>query len=83
MSDLSEALGLIVSGHTLSSVQSANAVTEIMNGDQPTELVAAFLTAMAVRSPSVEEIVGAAMAMRASMTRIVAPSNAIDLCGTG
>jgi anthranilate phosphoribosyltransferase len=83
MSDLSEALGLVVSGHTLSAVQSANAVTEIMNGDQPTELVAAFLTAMAIRTPSVEEIVGAAMAMRSSMTRIVAPSNAIDLCGTG
>jgi anthranilate phosphoribosyltransferase len=83
MSDLSDALRQIVAGQTLSAVQSANAVTEIMNGDQPPELVAAFLTAMEVRKPSVEEIVGAAMAMRATMTRIVAPYNAIDLCGTG
>ncbi len=83
MSDLAEALNLLVAGHTLSAAQSANAVTEIMNGHQPPELVAAFLTALAIRAPSVEEIVGAAMAMRATMTRIVAPSNAIDLCGTG
>ena len=83
MSDLAEALRLLVAGDTLSAVQSANAVTEIMKGEQPPGLIGAFLTAMAIRPPSVEEIVGAAMAMRATMTRIEAPPNAIDLCGTG
>jgi anthranilate phosphoribosyltransferase len=83
MSDLTAALRILVAGHTLSAVQSANAVTEIMKGGQPPELIAAFLTALAIRPPSVEEIVGAAMAMRSTMTRIKAPPNAIDLCGTG
>ena len=83
MSDLVEALRLLVSGNTLSAVQSANAISEIMKGDQPPGLTAAFLTALAMRPPSVEEIVGAAMAMRATMTRIESPPNAMDLCGTG
>lgn len=83
MSDLAVALRLLVGGKTLSAVQSANAVGEIMSGGQPPGLIGAFLTAMAIRTPSVEEIVGAAMAMRATMTRIEAPPNAIDLCGTG
>jgi anthranilate phosphoribosyltransferase len=45
--------------------------------------IAALLTALAVRKPTVEEIVGAASAMRGAMEIVEAPSNAIDLCGTG
>jgi anthranilate phosphoribosyltransferase len=45
--------------------------------------LAAFLTAQAVRGPTVEEITGAARAMRAAMKTIAAPEGAMDLCGTG
>lgn len=83
MTDLADALQILVAGRTLSAAQSANAVTEIMKGGQPPERIAAFLTALALRAPSVEEVVGAARAMRASMISIEAPSDAIDLCGTG
>jgi anthranilate phosphoribosyltransferase len=43
----------------------------------------AFLTALAVRGPSVAEITGAARAMRQAMTIVEAPAGAIDVCGTG
>ena len=36
-----------------------------------------------MRGESVEEIVGAAEAMRARMTRVAAPENAVDVVGTG
>jgi len=43
----------------------------------------AFLTAQAMRGPTVPEIVGAVKAMRAGMRPVSAPPGAIDLCGTG
>ena len=36
-----------------------------------------------MRGPTVDEIVGAARAMRGAMTAVRAPQGAIDLCGTG
>jgi anthranilate phosphoribosyltransferase len=44
---------------------------------------ASFLTALAMREATVDEIVGAARAMRASMHKVQAPPGAIDQCGTG
>jgi anthranilate phosphoribosyltransferase len=38
---------------------------------------------MAVRSPSIAEITGAARAMREAMTVVQAPVGTIDVCGTG
>ena len=45
--------------------------------------MASFLTALAVRGPSIAEITGAARAMRQAMTPVEAPAGAIDVCGTG
>src|SRR5260221_12739785 len=45
--------------------------------------MAPFLTALALRGPSVAEITGAARAMRDAMTPVTAPAGAIDVCGTG
>jgi anthranilate phosphoribosyltransferase len=42
-----------------------------------------FLMALRVRGETVNEITGAVRAMRAKMTRIDAPPDAIDTCGTG
>lgn len=41
------------------------------------------LVSLADRGETAQEIAGAAKAMRARMTRIAAPANAIDVCGTG
>jgi anthranilate phosphoribosyltransferase len=70
-------------GATLDAVQSAQAFGVIMSGAIAHDDIAAFLSALAARKPTVEEIVGGARAMRASMRKIAAPANAIDLCGTG
>src|SRR4029079_2275124 len=55
----------------------------VMPGTVSEMRMAAFLTALAVRGPSVAEITGAARAMREAMTSVDAPAGAIDVCGTG
>jgi anthranilate phosphoribosyltransferase len=67
----------------LSAVESADAFGAMMAGSVSEMRMAAFLTALAVRGPSVAEIAGAARAMRAAMTTVDAPAGAIDVCGTG
>lgn len=73
----------LVGGEALDAEDSAQAFGAIMVGSVSEPEMAAFLTALAIRGPSEDEIVGAARAMRAAMTSIVAPPDAIDLCGTG
>ncbi|HTO39920.1 MAG TPA: anthranilate phosphoribosyltransferase [Rhizomicrobium sp.] len=71
------------SGQSLDAAQATAAFDAIMSGEISEPRMAAFLTALAVRKPTVDEIVGAASAMRARMRTIKAPAGAIDLCGTG
>lgn len=81
--DFADLLKRLVAGRTLDASEAAWAFGVIMAGEVSPVRLAAFLTAMAARTPTVEEIVGAARAMRAAMTAVRAPRNAIDLCGTG
>jgi anthranilate phosphoribosyltransferase len=85
MSDVefSRLLKRVVGGETLDADDSAQAFSAIMSGNVDQAAIAALLTALAVRKPTVGEIVGAARAMREAMEIVEAPSNAIDLCGTG
>ncbi len=55
----------------------------ILDGAYGDEAIATFLTVMAERDETSEEIAGAARAMRERMIRIAAPEGAIDVCGTG
>ncbi len=55
----------------------------MMSGNATPSQMGGFLMALRVRGETVEEITGAVRAMRAKMTRIEAPSGAIDTCGTG
>ena len=70
-------------GATLDAARSAQAFGAIMSGAVAPEDIVTFLTVLAERKPTIEEIVGGARAMRAAMRKIQAPANAIDLCGTG
>jgi anthranilate phosphoribosyltransferase len=54
-----------------------------MSGDATPAQMGGFLMALRVRGETVEEITGAARAMRAKMLTIEAPEGAIDTCGTG
>ena len=73
----------VVAGEPLASADAAAAFAAMIGGGVSEMRMAAFLTALAVRGPSVSEISGAARAMRAAMSTVTAPRNAIDVCGTG
>jgi anthranilate phosphoribosyltransferase len=81
--DFSLVLQRVADGETLDAEESARAFAAIMAGEVAEADLAAFLTILARRNPTVPEILGAARAMRASMRTIKAPPGAIDLCGTG
>lgn len=81
--DFSDILKRVGGGQSLNAAQSTRAFDAVMSGEIPDIRIAAFLTALAVRKPTVDEIVGAASSMRAKMRKLNAPEGAIDLCGTG
>lgn len=81
--DFSVLLKRVAAGKLLDAEASAAAFTAIMSGQVGEAQMAGFLTALALRKPTVEEITGAVTAMRAAMKRMTAPAGAIDLVGTG
>lgn len=78
------ALSKVASKKNLSGAESAEVFGEIMSGEVDGAIMAAFLTALKMKGEIVDEVVGAASAMRARATFINAGSAApIDTCGTG
>ena len=73
----------MAAGEHLTATESASAFGAMMAGAVSEIRMAAFLTALALRGPSVAEITGAARAMRAAMVTVDAPPGAMDVCGTG
>src|SRR5437868_1650158 len=55
----------------------------MMSGEATPSQMGAMLMAMRVRGETVDEITGAASTMRAKMTKVAAPPDAIDVVGTG
>jgi len=70
-------------GETLSTEDATFVFTAMMEGNVSPARIAAVLTAIAMRGPALEEIIGGARALRSHAVRVDAPDNAIDLCGTG
>jgi anthranilate phosphoribosyltransferase len=67
-------------------VNAADAETlfgQMLDGAMSDTDIAETLATMANRGETADEIAGAARAMRARMIPVVAPPNAIDVCGTG
>lgn len=85
MSDdlLAAVLRRLSAGETLSTEDATFVFTVMMEGNVSPARIAAILTAIAMRGPALEEIVGGARALRSHAVRVDAPDNAIDLCGTG
>jgi anthranilate phosphoribosyltransferase len=81
--EFSQTLKRVAEGATLDARMSALAFAAIISGEVSQTRIAAFLTALAVRKPTADEITGAAHAMRAAMRRVDAPRGAVDVCGTG
>jgi anthranilate phosphoribosyltransferase len=83
MSDLKGLIGRVASGQRLSAGEAEQAFDIIMSGNATPAQMGGFLMALRVRGEQVEEIVGAARAMRGKMLVLDAPPGAVDTCGTG
>ena len=82
-----EALARVIDRHDLTADQMAEVVGEIMDGQATPAQIGGLLVALRMKGETVDEIVGAARAMRARMIGVdfsgdpTAPI--IDTCGTG
>jgi anthranilate phosphoribosyltransferase len=81
--DFAGLLKRMAAGEYLNDSEAAAAVGSMMSGEAAEIHTASFLSLLALRGPSVAELTGAARAMRDSMTRVQAPADAMDVCGTG
>ncbi len=68
---------------SFSQTQSEALFGQMLDGQMPEEAIKSTLIDLADRGETAEEIAGAVKAMRARMITIMAPANAIDVCGTG
>jgi anthranilate phosphoribosyltransferase len=83
MMSLKPILARLALGETLTEREAEDAFGILMEGEATPAQIAGMLMAMRVRGETVAEMTGAVRAMRARMTAIEAPENAIDLVGTG
>ena len=82
-SDLKPVLDRVARGERLSHDEAAAAFEVIMSGAATDAQIAGLLIGMRVRGETVDELAGAARAMRWHMRGVAAPAGAIDVCGTG
>ncbi len=81
---LRELLGRAAEGHGADASLVEAAVRELMSGEAPAALAGAVLAALRVRGEGVDDVVGAARALRGCAERVVTTrSPLVDTCGTG
>lgn len=79
-----EATQLVENGQSLDREQMTDVVDEIMQGNCSNKEIEALLVALHNKGETVEELAGAASAMRKHMTPVVTRrDNLVDTCGTG
>lgn len=83
MNNLSETLTLLGQGKTLSEEQMIAAMNKIMSGEIEQNEISQFLSLLADRGETADEITGAAKVMREKAAAISAPEGTVDCCGTG
>jgi len=80
---LRAAIGKVASGQSLTQMEAAQAFGLIMSGAASDAQVGALLMGLRVRGETIDEIAGAARAVRAVAVPVRVPEGAIDTCGTG
>ncbi len=83
MSSLKPVLARLGRGERLSQEEAEAAFGVIMDGEATHAQIGGLLMAMRARGETVAELTGAVTAMRARMTPVEAPAEAMDVCGTG
>ncbi len=82
-SDFKALIAKVALSQRLTEAEASGAFDAMMSGNVTPSQMGGFLMALRVRGETVEEITGAARAMRAKALTIDAPPDAIDTCGTG
>ena len=81
---LRPAIGKVASHQTLSEAEAHGAMGHIMDGEATPAQIASFITALAVRGETVEEITGFARAIREHAVAIAPQADhLVDIVGTG
>jgi anthranilate phosphoribosyltransferase len=83
MDDLKSIIGKVATGASLSREEAASAFDAVMSGEATPSQMGGLLMALRVRGETVDEITGAVTAMRSKMLTVDAPTEAVDIVGTG
>jgi anthranilate phosphoribosyltransferase len=83
MTDFKPYIAALAEGHPLAREEAHAAFSLIFEGAATPAQLGAFLMGLRLRGETVEEIIGAALAMRGAMIPVEAPEGAIDIVGTG
>ena len=81
--ELKRLITRVADGDRLTSSETEAALDLLMSGVAPPVAMGAFLMALRVRGETIDEITGAANFLRARMTSVDAPPDAVDIVGTG
>src|SRR5690349_23799316 len=81
--DFKALIAKVATGATLSREEAAGAFDRMMSGEATPSQMGGLLMALRVRGETVAEITGAVTTMRSKMLGVKAPSDAIDVVGTG
>ncbi len=76
-------LAVLAQGESLTREGARDAISLILRGETTPAQLGAFLMGLRQRGESLEELIGAAQAMRAAMLPVEASADAIDIVGTG
>jgi anthranilate phosphoribosyltransferase len=82
--EIRDAIAHLCAGRDLSAEEMADTVGRIMDGHATPGQIAALLVGLRLKGETVDEVVGAAQAMRARATPVQIPAGIlVDTCGTG
>jgi anthranilate phosphoribosyltransferase len=76
---IKEFISKVVRGEDLTEAEMENAMTEIMTGTATPAQIGAFITALRLKGETVDEITGAARAMRAKATKINVNNHLVNI----
>ena len=80
---IKQCLKKITEGNNLTAEEAGESMREIMTGEAGEVLTGAYITALAMKGESVEEIVASAKVMRSVAVRVDLGADCIDIVGTG